>query len=351
MNRLVKPAPSWLALVVSDPRRRLALAVVLILFIAVGVTLLALGPLAWLLAGDTVKALDGKDRADGINDVRRTLITAIGGAAAMVAIAYTARTYHLSKRGQVTDRFSRAVAQLASSEVEERLGGIHALEQVMAESPRDHDAVVAILCAFVRRRTLIPPTDRVQGAAIRRGPVPQDEEPDFDIDASMTVIARRPVRAEPNRPDLRHVSLPRLSIRAYDFAEAPRLTRMFLTGADLRSADLRGADMRGTIATFADLSGAWLSGADLRRASFSRAIFSGADFRGTLLLRTMLDGADLREVEGLTPEQLSGASIDARTLLPASLASDPWVEARLIDCDVPEAEKTPWFCPPPTPAP
>ena len=127
--------------------------------VVIGV-LLVLGPIASLLAGDTVEQLPAVARAKALDDVRRTLITAFGGVAALVAIGFTARTYYLSKRGQVTDRFGKAVSQLASGHLEERLGGIHALEQVMAESPRDHAAVVAMVCAFVRVRTLIPPEKR-----------------------------------------------------------------------------------------------------------------------------------------------------------------------------------------------
>ncbi|MGW5686571.1 hypothetical protein [Nonomuraea sp. NPDC003754] len=56
--------------------------------------------------------------------------------------------------GQVTDRFGKAVGQLASDKLEERLGGIHALEHVMSESAVDHTAVIGVLCSFVRARTM-----------------------------------------------------------------------------------------------------------------------------------------------------------------------------------------------------
>ena len=99
----------------------------------------------------------------------------------------------------------------------------------------------------------------------------------------MTVLARRPERPEPNRPDLRHVRLPQLSLREYDFTARPRLTGMFLTASDLRRADLRGADLRRTIANYADLQRAWLSDADLRRTALK-----GANLRGASLERAQL---------------------------------------------------------------
>lgn len=327
------------------PLGLLALAMVALL-------LVTLGPLTWLVAGDTVRQLSGKDRAAALNDVRQTVLTAIGGGAAMVAIGFTARTYYMSRRGQVTDRFGKAVSQLASSQLEERLGGLHALEQVMIESPRDHAAVLAVLCAYVRRRTLLPPEERHDpGKAVDFGSLDDHDEPEFDIDSAMTVLARRPDRPEPNRPDLRHVRLVHLSVRRYDFAHPPRLTRMFLTGSDLRRADLRGADLRSTIANYSDLQGAWLEDADLRGTSLHGVNMRRAILADARLTGAKLEGADLRSAEGLTASQLSAAAIDETTLLPRDLAEDPWVISRLADCAIPEDQKTAWFCPPPTPRP
>jgi hypothetical protein len=323
--------------------------------IVIGVILVILGPLAWLVAGDSVRRLSGAAQASAINNVRGTLLTALGGSAALVALAFTVRTYYLSRRGQVTDRFNKGVVQLASDKLEERLGGIYTLEQVMAESPADHAAVLGMLCAFVRTRTLLPPPPDEE-LRNRIDPVDQEEpafgtEPLPDIDAAMIAIARRPSRAEANRPDLRRTALVGIGLRIYDFTEAPRLTRMFLTASDLRNADLRGADLRGTIATGIDLRWAHLSQANLSRSSFSRAQMRGVSFIKANLMGAMLDDADLREAEGLTAQQLSCAFFDDRTLFSPELSDDPWVKARLADCMALPGDAGPWACPPPTPKP
>ncbi|MFC0866326.1 pentapeptide repeat-containing protein [Sphaerimonospora cavernae] len=172
----------------------------------------------------------------------------------------------------------------------------------------------------------------------------------------MTVIARRPVRYEPNRPDLRGVSLIRLSIRSYDFAKPPRLTAIFLTWADLRRADLRGAVLQSSIVNFADLSRAWLSNADLRYAAFNNSVLRGAAMEGALLQGASFRSADLRDVSGLTAAQLAEAIIDDKTKLSEDLANDPWVQARISDCLAwrsrlsREKLSRAWF-PLPTPAP
>ncbi|WP_157408139.1 pentapeptide repeat-containing protein [Actinomadura atramentaria] len=320
---------------------------------ALGVVLgvvLVLGPLSWLVAGRTVRGLDGKERADAINAVRQIVLAALGGTSALVALGFTVRTYYLSRRGQITDRFNKAIAQLASDKIDERIGGIFALEHVMAESAVDHGAVVAVLCSYVRRNTLRPELD--DGAYGHRSDDSGRVEPAADIDAAVTVLARRPARDEPNRPDLRAATLAGASVRIMDAAESPNLRRMFLTWADLRRAQIRGADLRGTIANGADLRDAWLDGSDLRDASFVGADLRGAVLRGVRLAGTMLDGSDLRDVRGLTAEQLAGAFIDETTRLPEDLAQDPWARARLADCLAwRDARPGPWSCPPRTPAP
>jgi pentapeptide repeat protein len=281
-----------------------------------------------------VRQLTGQARADAINAVRQTILAALGGSAALIGLGFTARTYYLSRRGQVTDRFSTAIGHLASERLEERLGGIYELEHVMAESPRDHATVLEVLCAFVRSRAPRCVAKRAPDEAATQpsSPIPsRPAEPPADIDAVMTVLARRPVRPEPNRPDLRHTALTGLSLREHDFATRPRLTRVFLTGADLCSADLRGLDLSKTILTGANLRKALLQQSDLTNASFLNADLRSAGLSGANLTAAEFIGANLKQAYGLTAAQLSHALFDSSTKLPDELEDDPWIAARLAD--------------------
>ncbi len=84
-----------------------------------------------------------------------------------------------------------------------------------------------------------------------------------------------------------------------------------LHGADLSEADLHGADLSGT-----DLHRADLGGTDLYRADLSEADLHGTDLSRTDLHRADLSGANLREVEGLTTEELvsQANSLEGATL-------------------------------------
>ncbi|MEU7025305.1 pentapeptide repeat-containing protein [Streptomyces sp. NPDC046275] len=320
-----------------------------------GVVLLLLGPFTWLVAGDPVRGLQGKDQADALNATRQTVLTATGGVVLALGLAYTARTYHLSRRGQVTQRFSTAVTQLSSEKLEERIGGIFALEHIMMESPQEHSTVVTMLATYVRERS-------------RRGPRALPEPPDVhedwhallpewgtelppDVQAAMEVLARRPERGEPRRLDLRHTNLAGLLMREFEFESRPRLTRMFLTASDLRRADLRGVDLRGSILNGSDLSAASLHNAQLTGVQFHRARLCGVGLTGADVLGADFSEADLRDVIGLTADQLSGARIDEATKMPEALENDPWVIARIEACRTWQEEHGPLSTPPPTPAP
>lgn len=290
--------------------------------------LLLLGPVSWLVAGGTVRSLQGKDRADAVNAVRQTVLASVGGATVFAGLFYTARGYLLSRRGQVTERFRAAVQHLAADTPELRLGGVYGLEHVLAESAQEHGSVVSVLAAFVRHRTrpdpaLGPDLELPEVRNSGRPPLPhgpQGTEPPPDVQAAVDVLARRPQRHEPRRMDLRDAVLPGLLLRGFEFDGAPRLDRALLTSADLRRADLRGAELRGAVLNFTDLRRSLLHGARLDGAHLHRADLRGADLSGAVLTDADLTGADLRECAGLTRDQLAGATTDATTRLPPELA-------------------------------
>ncbi len=301
-----------------------------------GAVLVVLGPLSWLIAGDTVRKLPGKDRADALNAVRQTVLAALAGATVLAGLVFTARTYRLSRRGQVTERFRAAVGHLASDKLTERIGAIYSLEHVMAESAEEHNTVVGVLAAFIRenakRDTPPNPESRPPEEGMRE-PVPAwGTEPPADIRAAFDVLARRPERHEPRRVDLRSTTLTGLMVRSFDFEAPPRLTWMYFTWADLRRADLRGADLTHAILNGADLCLSSLRNARLDHAQFIGADLRGASLGGTTLLGADLTGADLRDTGSLTAQQLSAAVLDETTRLPSELSDDPWVAARLADC-------------------
>src|SRR4051812_18837241 len=95
------------------------------------------------------------DRHKAITDTRTGLVAMLVAIGAAGGLAYTARTYALSRAGQITDRYSKAIEQLGSDALDVRLGGIYALERLAYDSRRKKEqntqnTIVEVLSAFTR---------------------------------------------------------------------------------------------------------------------------------------------------------------------------------------------------------
>ena len=248
---------------------------------AVGSALLLvlLGPVAGWLTDDV--GLPGRERADVVDATRRTLLQGAAGLLAVVALVYTARTYLLSREGQLTDRYTTAVNQLGAAALSQRVGGVFALERVMRESRNDHWAVIEVLTAFIRERSEDGGDRRV-----REG----------DVQAALTVLGRRPRedRRELDRVRLGNTDLRNTLMRGGRLDNASlRSARLddshwenaSLVGVRFRNAQLRRADFVG-----ATLRDAGLAGVDLTDADLKDADLRGADLTGATLTRAHLSG-------------------------------------------------------------
>lgn len=279
---------------------------------------------------------DPKERAGAEATTRTGLIAGLAGLAALGSLTVTARTYRLSLQGQLTDRYTKAVAQLGDDKLDIRLGGIYALERLAVDSKRDHPTVVEVLSAYVRERTRTRATPRTRPPNRRTahplrltstpGPVTED------IQAALTVLGRLPVRPGVNRANLSGANLTGASLDKADLFEAD-FDRADLTGASLSQANLSGAGLVG-----ANLSGAYfgranltrsyllranLTRASLFRANLIKADFTEANLTGAYLLRAdltdaVLYRANLAGAVGLVQEQLDSAR-GYHTVLPPGL--------------------------------
>ena len=109
---------------------------------------------------------------------------------------FTARNFWLSREGQVTDRYTKAIEQLGSDRLEVRIGGIYALERIARDSARDHPAVIEVLTAFITRAL------SASGAALPEGEIWPDIQAAATVvrDGAMTGMGHRadlPPRGEP----------------------------------------------------------------------------------------------------------------------------------------------------------
>ena len=222
---------------------------------------LALYPLPRIFVGPDDE-LTAAEHLKAENDVRATLIQALGGAVLLFGLYYTGRTYLLNREGQITERLHRAVDQLGDENLDVRLGGIYALRRIADESKRDHWPIVEVLTVFVRRHAHWK--GRTGGSA------PVDRTLATDVQAVLTVLGGR------NRD---HESKDQV---------------LDLSGTDLRCANLTNAHLERANLNGAHLERANLNGAHLEGANLVEAFLEGAEFTkaqlGANLARAHMNG-------------------------------------------------------------
>ena len=256
----------------------LALAIVWVLFV----------PLADWLARHDVGSVGGSLHETAVDNARGRLLALGAGLFVAGALVFTARNFTLSREGQVTDRYTKAIEQLGSDKLDVRIGGIYALERVARDSARDHPTVMEVLTAFIREHSheQWPPSDQPASRGQQRSPRP-------DIQAGLTVVGRRDLDR-----DIRPIHLARADLTGADLAGAN------LAGADLAATNLTGADLAG-----ANLADAYLEEADLTSAYLGDADLAGADLEDATLTGTYLHGARWPELVPVPP----GWKLDARS--------------------------------------
>lgn len=309
-----KKAPIW---------RSALLALLALALLGIFVLLLWKGP--WWFDGSHLRTKD-LEPADGVVITGfRTVLVAVGVAVtAAVGLVYTHRSHRtalellehtrtkdreqadLTREGQITDRYVEAIKLLAASGPDgltERLGGIYALERIMNDSAKDHPTVVQVLASFVRQHAPILSEYEVRD---RAGARPDATD---DVKAAVTVLGRRPPRAEKDPINLSFTSLHKCDLSNGRFEQA------LFQGVDFGGANLWRTDLRQ---------------ARLGGAKLSRAVTFHTDLRGADLV-TPTDAE-------VSAAELGWVVVDSSTRLPDQLAEDPEVRRMLYGRGEPGSE-------------
>lgn len=346
--------------------------VILVLYV------LLLGRGASWLDGSNLGGLTPEQRTAEVDTMRGYLIQAGAGILAFGALVYTSLNFRLSREGHVTDRYTRAIEQLGSGQLDVRVGAVYALERIMIDSGRDHPTIVEVLAAFIRehspasakglsqiaidsarrRRTfsdvwIAYARERARATSATVGrPTPKEprvsllrtgtEHPATDVQAALTVLGRRPSgRVEQGRINLQGTKLTGANLEDASLADADlsfadlsgaHLARANLSRADLSCADLSNADM-----WHVDLFGADLSYADLTLAQAVGAGFTEADMRHVDLSDADLQNADLRRAD-LTRARLLKANVTDATFSRARLRRANFSDAKLARTIITDAD-------------
>ena len=140
----------------------------------------------------------------------------------------------LTQERLITDRFTKAVAQLGNSKEEVIIGGIYSLERIAKDSPKDQWTIMEVLTAFVRKNSPIPAEIREleDGSDEKRIALEQLQPVNIQVQAALTVIERRDPEQDKTQEDEEDKTI--------DLSNS-NLVRAYLNGANLESANLNGA--------------------------------------------------------------------------------------------------------------
>jgi uncharacterized protein YjbI with pentapeptide repeats len=284
-------------------------------------------------------AINASDKATAEASFRGSLVQAIVGLTVLGGLYYTARNLRLSRAGQLTDRFSKAIEQIGNSDINVRIGGLYALEQVARDSRNNAMIVTEILLRFVR--------NQVDTIHSHDNPAKVTQ----DIDVALQILGRRPsADREPDRLDLSDLKIDGANLEYANLTDAnlcyvkatrlrvagaklrrtlfyyANVQRSMFSGSDARQCGFSLADLRYSFFVDVNLEGADFGETDLRYAIFKNSKRSGLSLRGADMTGARLDGADLRGIDlrsviGLTQDQIDLVILDANTKLPAGLSN------------------------------
>src|SRR5215471_13268166 len=138
----------------------------------------------------SAKGVDAEAVFKAENDARATLAQILGGFAVLIGLYFawknitaSAKNLELTKEGQVTERFTKAIEQFGNSKLRIRLGGIYALARIARDSERDHWPIMEVLTTYVRQYT--PPKKILDTPEDKTKPLTAD------IQAILRVIQHR----------------------------------------------------------------------------------------------------------------------------------------------------------------
>ena len=220
----------------------------------------------------------------------------------------------IADKNHLAGTFSQALEQLGAYKnehpiLEIRIGGLYTLEKIALSNEDYHPQIMEVLCSYIRLNHIAPS---------------EPQTPRTDILAALTIIGRREIKFDNEKPDLsgcnfgaitiERLSLPSVNLSGSIFKGA------ILEWAHLTNANFTDANLIGVNFTAADFQGAHCGGANLTNANLNRAHCREADFMHGQLNKACLVGADLRGAN-LIFAHIEEANFDRTNLMGACLNS------------------------------
>ena len=273
------------------------------------------------------------------------LINAFFAAQRAAAMEATAKA---ANEKQITERFAKAIEQLASEKIEVRLGAIYTLERIAKDSEKDQWTIMEVLTAFVRENAPIKKEEKSQNKkpliddflnTQNKKEIEELPKLRLDIQECLTVIGRREHPDPPGKIlNLSHVNISQANLRGAK-----------LEGVNFKGAKLQGANLQEAKLQMANLEGAELIEANLQEAKLQMANLESAELIEAILDYAILDDANLKRANlkeaklysaNLTRAILQGANLKEADLCKANLKEAILYQANLTGGNLNQADLT-----------
>ncbi|MEA5621164.1 pentapeptide repeat-containing protein [Cronbergia sp. UHCC 0137] len=216
---------------------------------------------------------------------------------------------------QITERFSKAIELLGNQQIEVKLGGIYALEQIAKDSPEKyHWTIMEVLTAFVRENAPLKKEEEAEKEEIPKLRI--------DIQAALTVIGRRNCE---NEQENQRLDLSKIDIRGANLYKA-NLEGANFTLSNLQGVSLFEADLQKALLFGIKLQNAYLNNANFQDVDIAKANLQEADLSNANLQGADLNKANLQDVV-LYRANLQGANLNKANLQDAFLGEANLQEA------------------------
>ncbi|HEY7876207.1 MAG TPA: pentapeptide repeat-containing protein [Actinomycetota bacterium] len=221
------------------------------------------------------------------NEIRRTIIQMLGGAFVLASVFFTYQTVRVSQesleltaRGQITERFTRAIDQIGNERLDVAIGGIYALGQLARESRTEHAAIMEILTTYIHEHS----PDRMPKEC---GTSPIEG----DVQAAINVIADRNIAFDATGST---IELDDVNLAAGDFSSG-NFDYVVFSGSCLHEANFQYAQTENAdFSTSAYQASEVFDPTILEGALFNDAHAAGANFEAVQAWPIDMVNADLR---------------------------------------------------------
>jgi len=231
---------------------------------------------------------------------RSSIVQALGGLALIVTLAVTIsqvnetrksadNNLRLSRQGQASERFSRAVEQLGSNKVDVRLGGLFSLARIGIDAPENAEPAFRLVATYVGQHYEVPKPLPEHGCQAKYDDVPVDVSTALRFALIRLAPAVREQVPEKRLLGLRGtklsgIAIDNLGLPSFDLAGI-RFKNALLQSANFADTNLTNAHFERACVGFASFNGATLvrahfDAAQLKQADFRNADLTGASFRG-----------------------------------------------------------------------